>query len=199
MYGTRVRVTHNNNIAAMTALRWFFPLPSAGWLCPPTLESPPHPRPRYVYVPVRDNGRGVAYDVTVVSPPLGSILASTERTICHAEQRRASLYTRVCAAVEIRLVPLSQETFGGWSGMVFHQISLIVDHQAESTGAPRGLSRKDLFRALSVATQRSIARDIIDRAGRLLEKCPPFAFLSQVVSASACPHVSNTDAFCSAA
>jgi hypothetical protein len=144
----------------------------------PQLE-PPHlipgrlTRPGDVYVPVGDNGLGVAYDVTVVSPLLGPILASTARTPGHAvtaaEQRKASLYTSVCAAVDIRFVPLAQETFGGWSGIASHQICLIADRQADRTGAPRGLCRNALFRALSIATQRSIARDIIDRSGRLPE------------------------------
>jgi hypothetical protein len=88
----------------------------------PQLE-PPHlipgrlTRPGDVYVPVGDNGLGVAYDVTVVSPLLVPTLASTARTPDHAvtaaEQRKASLYTSVCAAVYIRFIPLAQETFGG--------------------------------------------------------------------------------------
>jgi hypothetical protein len=147
----------------------------------PQLE-PPHlipghlTCPRDVYVPVGDNGLGVAYDVTIVFPLLGLILVSTARTPGHAftaaEQRKASLYTSVCAAVDISFVPLAQETFGGWSGMASHQISLIAARQADRTGSPRGLSRNALFRALSVATQRSIARDIINRAGRLPEHAP---------------------------
>jgi hypothetical protein len=60
--------------------------------------------------------------------------------------------------------------------VALHQICLIADCQADRTGAPRSLCRNALFRALSVATQRSIARDIIDRYGRLPEHapfCPP--------------------------
>jgi hypothetical protein len=57
--------------------------------------------------------------------------------------------------------------------MVFVQIYLIADRQADRSGAPRSLCRNALFRALSVATQRSIARDIIDRSG-LLPEHPPF-------------------------
>jgi hypothetical protein len=77
----------------------------------------------------------VAYDVTVVSPLLGPTLMSSARTPGHAvtaaEQRKASLYTSVCAAADIRFVSLAQETFGGWSGMASHQICLIADHQAD--------------------------------------------------------------------
>jgi hypothetical protein len=140
----------------------------------PQIE-PPHlipgrlTRPGDVYVPVGDNCLGVAYDVTVVSPLLGPTLSSTERTLGYAvtaaEQRKASLYTSVCAAVDIRFVPLAQETFGEWIGMASPQICLIADRQADRTGAPRSLCRNALFRALSVATQRSIARDFIDRSG----------------------------------
>jgi hypothetical protein len=61
--------------------------------------------------------------VTLVFPILAPILASDARTAGHtvsaAEQREPSHYTIVCAAVEIRFVPLAQET-GGWSGVVFH-------------------------------------------------------------------------------
>jgi hypothetical protein len=135
-------------------------------------------RPGDVYVPVGDNGLGVAYDATVVSPLLRPTLTSTTRTPGHAvaaaEQRKASLYTSACAAVDIRLVPLAQETFGGWSGMASHQICLISDSQSDRTGAPRSLCRNALFRALSVATQRSIALGFIDRSGLLPEHAPLF-------------------------
>jgi hypothetical protein len=173
----------------------------------PQLE-PPHfipgrlIRPGDVYVPVGDNGLGVAYDVTVVSPLLGPTLASTAPTIVHAvtaaKQRKASLYTSVCAAVDIRFIPLAQETFGGWSGMASHQICIIADLQADCTGAPRSLCRNALFRALSVATQRSIARDIIDQSGRLLEHAPLLQTppLSQLVSLSVYPLASNTYSVC---
>jgi hypothetical protein len=114
--------------------------------------------------------------VTVVSLLLGRILISTARTPGHvitaAEQRKASLYTSVCAEVDIRFVPLAQETFGRWFGMASHHISLIADRQADHTGSLRGLSRNDLLRALSVATQRSIAQDNVDRTGRLPEHVP---------------------------
>jgi hypothetical protein len=133
-------------------------------------------RPGDVYVPVGDNGLGVAYDVTVVSPLLGPTLASTARAPGHAltaaKQHKASLYISVCAAVDSRFIPLAQETFGGWSGVASHQIFLIADRQADRTGAPCSLCRNALLRALSVATQRSIARDNIDRSGRLPEHAP---------------------------
>jgi hypothetical protein len=143
---------------------------------PPHLIPGRQTRPGDVYVPVGDNGLGVAYDVTVVSPLLGPTLASTARTAGHAvtapEQRKASLCTNVCAAVDIRFIPLAQETFEGWSGMASHQTFLIADRQADRTGVTRSFCRYALFRPLSVATQRSIARDIIDRSGRLPEHAP---------------------------
>jgi hypothetical protein len=36
----------------------------------------------------------------------------------------------VCEAVDIRFVPLAKETFGGWSDMAPHQISLSANRQA---------------------------------------------------------------------
>jgi hypothetical protein len=147
--------------------------------CSPQLEQP-HitpgrlTRPGDICVPVGDNGLGVAYAVTVISPLLGPILASTARTssghaVSAAEQRKPSLHTSVCAAVDIRFVPLAQETFGLWSGMASHQMFLIANRQGDRTGAPRSLCRSALFRVLSVATQRSIAREIIDRSRQLPE------------------------------
>jgi hypothetical protein len=59
--------------------------------------------------------------------------------------------------------------------MADHHISLIGDRQADCTVAPRALRWNALFRALSVATQRCNARDIIDRAGRLPEHIPNVA------------------------
>jgi hypothetical protein len=147
---------------AMTASRWFFyaSLRSGGYS--PRLKPPHHIPCRLnrlgdVYVPVGDKGLGVAYDVTVVSPLLVPTLTSTARTPGHAvtaaEKSKASLCTSVCAAVDIHFVTLAQETFGGWSGMAFHQSFLIADRQADGTGAPHSLCRNALFRALSVATQ----------------------------------------------
>jgi hypothetical protein len=143
--------------------------------------EPPHlipgrlTRPGDVYVPVGGNGLGVAYDVTVVSSMLGPTLASTTRTPGHAvtaaEQLKASLYTIFCAAVDICFIPPAQETFGGWSGMASHQICLIADRQLDRTGEPRSLCRNALFCALSVATQRRIARDIIDQSERTYAVC----------------------------
>jgi hypothetical protein len=56
--------------------------------------------------------------------------------------------------------------------MASHQICLIADRQADRTRAPRSLCRNALCRALSVATKRTIAMDIIDRSGRLPEHAP---------------------------
>jgi hypothetical protein len=110
----------------------------------------------------------VAYDVTVVSPLLRPILTSTARTPGHAviasEQRKASLYTSVCPAVDIHFVLLAQKTCGGWSRVASHQIFLIADRQSDRTRVPRSFCRNALFRAISVATQRSISRGIIDRS-----------------------------------
>jgi hypothetical protein len=49
--------------------------------------------------------------------------------------------------------------------MVSDQTSLISDRHADRIGAPHSPCRNGIFQTLSVATQRSIARDIIDRAG----------------------------------
>jgi hypothetical protein len=97
--------------------------------------------------PVGDNGLGVAYDLTVVSPLLGHTLASTARTPGHAvtaaEQRKASLYTSVCDAVDIRFIPLAQETFGGMSGMASPRFASLrtakrtaLEHPALCAGTP---------------------------------------------------------------
>jgi hypothetical protein len=126
------------------------------------------------YVPVGDNGLSIAYDVTVVSPLIGPTLTSTARTAGHAitaAEQSFPLHQRL-RCCRHSLIPVAQETFGGWSGMASHQICLIADRQADRTAAHRSLCRNALFRALSVATQRSIARDIIDRSDRLPEHGP---------------------------
>jgi hypothetical protein len=62
--------------------------------------------------------------------------------------------------------------------MASHQICLIAERQADRTGALRAWCQNALFRALSIATQNSIVRDITDRSGRLPEHALLF---------SACP------------
>jgi hypothetical protein len=101
-----------------------------------------------------------------------SVMLDSLGQAARVSHNKASLYTSVCAALDIRFVPLAQETFGGSYGMESHQILLISERQADRTGAARGLSRNALVRALSVATQRSIGRDIIDRVCRLPKHSP---------------------------
>jgi hypothetical protein len=116
--------------------------------------------------------------MTVVSPIVVSILASTARTPGHAvtaaEQPKTSLYTSVCAAVDIPFVPFAQETFGGSSGMASHQISLIADRQADRTGSPHGCPGTPCSVRFFAATERSIARDISDWASQIPEYAPLF-------------------------
>jgi hypothetical protein len=117
------------------------------WLQPPHIPGR-LTRPGDVFGPVGDIGLGVKYNATIVSSLLGPIMASTARTPGYViTAHKSLLYTSICSTVEIRFVPLAQETFVG-------------------------LSRNALFRMLSVAIQRSIARVIIDRAGRLSERAP---------------------------
>jgi hypothetical protein len=99
------------------------------------------------------------------------------------------------SSLVVRFIPLAQETFGGWSGMASHQICLIADLQADRTGAPRFLCRNALFCALSVVTLRSIARDMIDRFGRLPEYAPLLPHCPSL-RPSPCALLSKIYAFC---
>jgi hypothetical protein len=130
-------------------------------------------RPGDVYVPVGDDGMAVSYDVTVVSPVVESSLSSSARFIGFiadtAERRKAVHYAINCANHGIGFIPLEQETLGGWSTQAGKILSLLADRYAVRKGLQRATCHSALFRELCIATQRSIARDIIERSGRLPE------------------------------
>jgi hypothetical protein len=57
---------------------------------------------------------------------------------------------------------------------IFPAVTCIPDRQSKRTGTPHALCRNALFRALSVATQKSLPPvNITDRAGRLPEHAAP--------------------------
>jgi hypothetical protein len=128
-------------------------------------------RPGDVYIPVYDNGMEVAYDVTVVSPVVESSTSSSARSVGFAadtaERRKAVRYANNCASQSgIQFIPLAQETLGGWSTQAGKTLSLLADRIADRKGLQRAICRSVLFGMLGMATQRSIARDIIERSGR---------------------------------
>jgi hypothetical protein len=130
-------------------------------------------RPGDFYVPVGDDGMAVAYDVTVVSPVVESSLSSSARSVGFAantaERSKAVHYALDCAGQGIHFVPLAQETLGGWSIQAGKILSLLANRIADRKGLQHATCRSALFRELGIATQRSIARDIIQRSGRLPE------------------------------
>jgi hypothetical protein len=130
--------------------------------------------PGNVYVPVCDDGMAVAYDVTVVSPVVESSLFSSARSFGFAadtaEHRKAVHYAINCTSQGIYFIPLAQETLGGWSVQAGKISSLLADRIADRKVLQRATCRSALFRELGIATQRSIARDIIERSGRLPEQ-----------------------------
>jgi hypothetical protein len=123
-------------------------------------------RPGDVYVPVGDDGMAVAYDVTVVLPVVESSLSSSARSVGFAadaaERRKAVHYANNCASQVIQFIPLAQETLGGWSTQAGKILSLLADRIADRKGLQCATCRSALFRELGIATQRSIARDIIE-------------------------------------
>jgi hypothetical protein len=113
----------------------------------------------------------VAYDVTVVSHVVDSSLSSSARSVGFAadtaERRKAVHYAINCASQGIHFIPLAQETLGGWSIQAGKILILLSERIADRKGIQRATCRSALFRELGIATQRSIARDIIERSGRL--------------------------------
>jgi hypothetical protein len=159
--------------AAMDASRWFFT--RLGRLWPPARAAPLHPRPPNpsgdVYVPFGNNGLGSAYDVTLCprywgpswplphvplvtsSPPSSVKLPSTPAFVLR--------WTFACPTCSIDF----------WS-VVWHLVPPDFSHCGPPSGSHWSTQWVALFRALFVATQRSIARDILDRASRLPEHAP---------------------------
>jgi hypothetical protein len=71
------------------------------------------------------------------------------------------------ASQGINFIPLALETLGRGSTQEVKILSLRADHIEDRKGLQRATCRSALFRGLSIATRRSIARDIIERSGRL--------------------------------
>jgi hypothetical protein len=86
-----------------------------------------------------------------------------------AERRKSVHYANKCARQVMQFIPLAQETLGGWSTQAGKILALLVDRIADRKGLQRATCRSALFRELGIATQRSIARDIVERSGRLPE------------------------------
>jgi hypothetical protein len=114
-----------------------------------------------------------SYDVTVDSLLVESSLSSSARSACFAEEkaerRKAVHYANNCASQGILFSPLAQETLGGWSIQAGKILSLLADRIADRKGLQRATCRSALFPDLGIATQRSTARDIIERSRRLPE------------------------------
>jgi hypothetical protein len=140
------------------------------------LPISPYP-PGDVYVRVGDGSTAVAYDVTVVSPVVESSLSSSARSVgfaAYTTERRKAVHCAInCASQGIHFIPLGQETLGGWFTQAGKSLSLLADRIADRIvdrkRFQRATCRSALFRELGIATQRSKARDTIERAGRLPE------------------------------
>jgi hypothetical protein len=124
-------------------------------------------RPGEVYVPVGDDGMAVSYDVAVVSPVVESSQSLPARSVGFAadtaERRKAVHYAKTCANQGIKFIPLAPETLGGWSTQAGKTVILLADRIADRKGLQRATCRWAPFRELGIATQRNIARDIIER------------------------------------
>jgi hypothetical protein len=101
-----------------------------------------------------------------------------------AAERRIAVHYASCASQGIHFIPLAQKTLGGWStqtGKILSLLadriadrkgkilSLLADRIADRKGLQRATYRSALFRELGIATQRSIARNTMERNGRLPE------------------------------
>jgi hypothetical protein len=111
----------------------------------------------------------VAYDVTVVSPFVEPSLSSSERSVGFVADAAKPSTTRTTALVRGYIFPLAQETLGRRSVSAGMILGLLADHIADRKGLQRATCRSAIFRELGIATQRSIARDIIERSVRIPE------------------------------
>jgi hypothetical protein len=95
------------------------------------------------------------------------VLSASQRIL----QNAGKLSTMRTTALVRRyaLFPLSQETVGGWSIQAGNKLSCIADGVTERKGLIRTTCSSSLVGEIGIATQRSIAREIIARSGRLPE------------------------------
>jgi hypothetical protein len=121
-----------------------------------------------VSVAAWEHGQSAAFDVTVVSPFIQTVLSQAAQQRGHAaskaEQHKDAKSLELCAAQGILFVPLAVEVLGGWGQIALNTFKRLARMLSERTGRSRSEETTYLYQRLSVSLQRDNARMIQQRA-----------------------------------
>ena len=116
----------------------------------------------------KSQGRTGAFDVTVVSPVLSTMLANTSVRRGHAakaaEDAKDSKSYAVCLENGLDFIPLAVEFIGGWGNIALRELRKIAFLVSERSGRSRSQEIRYLFQRLAASLQRDNARMIQNRA-----------------------------------
>ena len=118
-------------------------------------------RPADVFLPDWDKGRDAALDVTVVSPLQQNLVdrcaVDHDLALDTAYRRKMTSRFDECRAVNVSLIPLAVETFGGWHRSAAVELKRIASRLARQTNATESVVVSHFFQKLAICLQRTNA------------------------------------------
>ena len=126
-------------------------------------------RPADVLIPHWTGGKDTAWDVTVVNPLQGELVAQAARTAGHAlshawnwKMTRGGVGA-ACQREGIVFLPLPVETLGGWHEVAVLQIRKLAAALARQTGQEESEATSHLFQKLSILLVKGNASLLLNR------------------------------------
>uniref|UniRef100_A0A1X7UQ21 Uncharacterized protein n=1 Tax=Amphimedon queenslandica TaxID=400682 RepID=A0A1X7UQ21_AMPQE len=117
--------------------------------------------PADVFLPVRNQGKPAALDVSIISPlqflVVDEAAVSQGYATSYDERRKRRAHEGDCAEVGVEFVPLLVETLGGWSEDAISLIREVGQLQAHQLGQLPSSITGHLFQRLAVSLWRGNA------------------------------------------
>ena len=124
-------------------------------------------RPADVFLPSWVKGHDAALDVTVISPLQQNLVdrCANDNSLAldTAHRRKMTARFEDCRSVNVVLVPLAVETFGGWHPTAAVELKRIASRLARQTNASESIVISHFFQKLAVCLQRTNASLLLSR------------------------------------
>ena len=124
-------------------------------------------RPADVFLPSWVKGHDAALDVTVISPLQQNLVdrCANDNSLAldTAHRRKMTARFEDCRSVNVVLVPLAVETFGGWHPAAAVELKRIASRLARQTNASESVVISHFFQKLAVCLQRTNASLLLSR------------------------------------
>ena len=122
-------------------------------------------RPADVFIPAWNEGRGLCLDITV-SSPLQSVYSSNYTlgiAAIKAAENKDRKYKDKCTSKGIDFMPFSIESFGVMDERAEAFLNKVVTRLATRSELNFSIVKADVFRRVSIALHRSVARSVLKR------------------------------------